>query len=64
MRLNRAATLYLGAALVVLAAPPAEAALLTFTSRAVFNGLVPGLPVETFEPVSLARGPSRPARVR
>jgi len=43
------AALAAGTVLVLLSAAPAEASLMTFTTRATFDAAAPGLPTETFE---------------
>jgi hypothetical protein len=46
---NKLAALVAAALLCVSLAAPAEGALITFNSRAMFNAAAPGLPLETFE---------------
>jgi len=48
--------LFLSVAIVLLPAMSAEAALITFTSRTIFDAAAPGLPVETFESGIVAPG--------
>jgi hypothetical protein len=53
---RRLATLFASMLIVLLSAMSAQASLIMFTSRALFNAAVPGLPLETFETGLVAPG--------